>query len=117
MMKRLSLTRMTAPLSGRDFRLLWIGQTISALGNSFQVIAVTWLVLQQLKGSPLDLALAMLALSIPRIPLTLAGGIITDRLDPRTVMLWSDATRVATSGALGLLALTGYAPLWLLCML
>ncbi|GHO64526.1 MFS transporter [Ktedonobacter sp. SOSP1-52] len=116
-MKRLSLTRMIGPLSDRDFRLLWIGQTISALGNSFQVIAVTWLVLQQLKGSPLDLALAMLALSIPRIPLTLAGGIITDRLDPRTVMLWSDATRVATSGALGLLAVTGYAPLWLLCML
>jgi MFS family permease len=104
-------------LKDRDFRLLWIGQTISALGNSFQVIAVTWLVLQQLNGSPLDLALAMLALSIPRIPLTLAGGIMTDRLDPRTVMIWSDTTRMATSGALALLALSGYAPLWLLCAL
>jgi MFS family permease len=109
------LTRMTAPLTGRDFRLLWIGQSISALGNSFQVIAVTWLVLQQMQGSPLDLALAMLALSIPRIPLTLAGGIMTDRLDPRTVMLWSDATRAAISGALGLLALSGRPPFWLLC--
>jgi MFS transporter, DHA3 family, tetracycline resistance protein len=117
MMNLVRITRMTAPLAGRDFRLLWMGQTISALGNSFQVIAVTWLVLQQLHGSPLDLALALLALSIPRIPLTIAGGIITDRRDPRTVMLWSDATRAATSGALGLLALSGYAPLWLLCVL
>jgi MFS transporter, DHA3 family, tetracycline resistance protein len=117
MMNLVSVTRMTAPLAGRDFRLLWIGQTISALGNSFQVIAVTWLVLQQMQGSPLDLALALLALSIPRIPLTLAGGIMTDRRDPRTVMLWSDATRVATSGTLALLALSGYAPLWLLCVL
>jgi MFS family permease len=116
-MKLLSVARITAPLAGRDFRLLWMGQTVSALGNSFQVIAVAWLVLQQLHGSPLDLALAMLALSIPRIPLTLAGGIITDRLDPRTVMLWSDATRAATSGALALLALSGFAPLWLLCAL
>ncbi|GHO47013.1 MFS transporter [Ktedonospora formicarum] len=117
MMKQLSLTRMIVPLSDRDFRLLWIGQTVSALGNSFQVVAVTWLVLQQLKGSPLDLALAMLALSVPRIPLTIAGGVITDRLDPRTVMFWSDATRAITSGALGLMALTGYVPLWLLCVL
>jgi MFS family permease len=113
----LSFSRMVAPLKGRDFRLLWIGQTISALGNSFQVIAVTWLVLQQMQGSPLDLALAMLALSLPRIPLTLAGGVMTDRLDPRTVMIWSDATRAAISGALGLLALTGHTPFWLLCAL
>jgi DHA3 family tetracycline resistance protein-like MFS transporter len=108
---------MTAPLRGRDFRLLWMGQTISALGNSFQIIAVTWLVLQQMQGSPFDLALAMLALSIPRIPLTLAGGIMTDRLDPRTVMIWSDAMRAAISGGLGLLALSGHAPFWLICAL
>lgn len=116
-MKFLSARRVIAPLSNRDFRLLWSGQTISALGNSFQVVAVIWLVLQQMKGSPLDLALAMLALSVPQIPVTLAGGIITDLLDPRTVMLWSDAVRVVTSGVISILALGDHLPLWLLCVL
>lgn len=116
-MKLLNARRMIAPLGQREFRLLWIGQTISSLGNSFQMIAVTWLVLQELHGSALDLALALLALALPRIPVTLAGGIITDRLDPRTVMLWSDAVRVVTAGTIALLAFSGSMPLWILCLL
>lgn len=112
-MKLLAARRVFAPLGARDFRLLWIGQTISALGNPFQVIALAWLVLQ-LKGSALDLANIMLALAIPQAIMTLAGGVITDRLDPRTVMLYADATRVLTSGSIALLASLGLLPFWLL---
>lgn len=115
-MKLLAARRAFAPLKIRDFRLLWIGQTISALGNPFQVIALAWLVLQ-LKGSALDLANVMLALAIPQAIMTLAGGVITDRLDPRTVMLYADATRVLTSGSIALLALSGQLPFWLLGLL
>jgi len=116
-MKQWSMKRVVAPLGNKEFRLLWIGQAISAVGNSFQVVAVTWLILQQMKGSPLDLALPLLALSIPQIPLTFVGGIITDRLDPRTVMLWCDALRVVTSGVISLLAFSGQVSLWVLCTL
>ncbi|GCE31326.1 hypothetical protein KDA_68100 [Dictyobacter alpinus] len=116
-MKMLNVGRVLMPLGQRDFRFLWTGQTISALGSSFQVIAVTWLVLQELHGSALDLALAMLALTVPRIPITLIGGIITDRLDPRTVMLWSDAVRVVTSGMIALLTFNGSMTLWIVCVL
>lgn len=104
------------PFRYRNFRLLWIGQAISALGNPFQSVALIWLVLQQ-HGSPLDLALMLMALSVPQALVTLIGGVITDRLDARTVMFWSDATRMVVSGAIALLALWGILPLWLLGLL
>ncbi|GLV60072.1 MFS transporter [Dictyobacter sp. S3.2.2.5] len=104
------------PFRYRDFRLLWIGQAISALGLPFQSVALIWLVLQR-HGSPLDLALMLMAISVPQALITLAGGVITDRLDARTVMFWADATRMVMSGAIALLALMGVLPLWLLGLL
>src|SRR5579884_2084665 len=112
-MKLLAAKRMVLPLTYRDFRLLWIGQAISALGNPFQVVALVWLVLE-LKGSPLTLATTMLALTIPQALVTLAGGVLIDRFDARTVMLWSDTVRTVTSGTIALLAFTSSLPLWLL---
>src|SRR5579884_1897395 len=116
MRKLLILQKIIAPLKYRDFRLLWISQSISSFGNPFQVIALVWLILQQLKASPLDLAGAMLALAIPQALVTLGGGIVTDRFNARTVMIWSDGTRIFTSGTIALLALLGILPFWLLAL-
>lgn len=106
--------RLFTPLRDRNFRFLWIGQTISALGNPFQTIALLWLVIQ-LTGSALDLAAVLLSLSIPQALTTLTGGILTDRYDARTVMLWSDSLRLITSGTLTLLVFLHWLPFWLLC--
>jgi MFS transporter, DHA3 family, tetracycline resistance protein len=102
-------------LRERDFRMLWSGQAISSLGSAFQVVALSWFVLQ--KGSSIDLTVAMLALAIPQALLTLTGGVMTDRVDARTVVLWSDVARVFTSGILAFLAMLGVFQLWLLCLL
>lgn len=96
-MKLTALKRLSKPLVYRDFRLLWIGQSISSLGSSLQLVALPWLILQA-HGSPLDLTAAMLALAIPQALLTVVGGVITDRLDARTVMLWADFARILTAG-------------------
>lgn len=66
--------RLTAPFRFRNFTLLWIGQTISAFGSPFQVVALAWLILlfcllQLLEApllagfafTPLPLAMACLA--------------------------------------------------------
>lgn len=106
--------RLFTPLRYRNFRFLWIGQTISALGNPFQTIALLWLVIQ-LTGSALDLAAVLLSLSIPQALTTLAGGILTDRHDARTVMLWSDSLRTITSGTITLFIFLHWLPFWLLC--
>lgn len=51
-MKLTALKRLSKPLVYRDFRLLWIGQSISSLGSSLQLVALPWLILQA-HGSPL----------------------------------------------------------------
>src|SRR5260370_34011341 len=112
-MRLLAAKRLFLPLSYRTFRLLWIGQAISALGTPFQIVALGWLVMQ-LKGSPLDLATTMLVLTLPQAIVTLVGGVLIDRFDARTVMLWTDAVRTVTSGTIALLAFTNRFPLWLL---
>ena len=106
--------RLFTPLRHRNFRFLWIGQTISALGNPFQTVALLWLVIQ-LTGSALDLAAVLLSLSIPQALTTLTGGVLTDQHDARTVMLWSDSLRVITSGAITLFVYLHWLPFWLLC--
>ena len=102
------------PLGNRDFRLFWIGQICSSLGSSFQVIALAWFVLQT-TGSVLSLTIALLALAIPQALMTPIGGVIVDRLDPRTLLLWSDGARVITAGLLAVMAMTGSVQFVLLC--
>ncbi|QBD75957.1 MFS transporter [Ktedonosporobacter rubrisoli] len=115
-MQGFAVKRLIAPLFIRDFFLLWIGQTISAIGNPFQTVAVTWLVLL-LKGSPLDLAYTMLILTIPQALMTLGGGVLIDRYNSRIIILISDLTRMMTSGIIALLAMNGHLSLWLLFMI
>jgi hypothetical protein len=50
-----------SPLAVRDFRLLWLGEAISSLGDQFAFIALPWLALL-LTGSALALG-TVLALS------------------------------------------------------
>ena len=57
-----SYARSTAmgTLAGRDFRLLWLGQSVSILGDQFYIVALPWLVLY-LTGSTLTLGSVLLA--------------------------------------------------------
>ena len=91
-----------APLTHRNFALLWIGQTISVAGNGMFTIALPLEVLR-LTRSPLDLALVLAARTIPSIVLLLIGGTVVDRLSRRAVMLISDATCALALGVLTIL--------------
>ena len=54
-----------APLAGRDFRLVWFGESVSLLGDQFNVIALSWLVLG-MTGSGFALGAILIAAAIPR---------------------------------------------------
>lgn len=107
---------MLAPLRVRDFRLLWIGQSISLLGDQFHFIALAWLTLL-LTGSPLALGTVLMAAAVPRGVLMLLGGALTDRFSQRTLMLLSDSLRAVLVTGLTVLVLTGNAALWQLYVL
>jgi len=100
-------------LSIRDFRLLWIGSATSWLGDQFSLIATPWLVLK-MTGDPLALGLVVALQGIPRAVFMLIGGAITDRISQRTIMLISDAIRLALTAAMTVLVLSGAIQLWML---
>lgn len=96
-----------------NFRLLWIGQGLSLLGDQFYMIALPWLVLQ-VTGSALAMGTVLAAAAVPRALFMLLGGAVTDRFSPRAVMLASDLLRLGLVVVLAGLVLTGLIAPWML---
>jgi hypothetical protein len=101
------------PFASRDFRLLWIGEAVSAVGDQFALIALPWLALV-LTGSALALGGAMALMAIPRAILMTFGGVAVDRFSPRRVMLGSNAVRLVAVAVLGSVVMAGRTELWML---
>ena len=99
------------PLAVRDFRLLWLGESVSVFGTQFHLVAMPWLVLQ-LTGSGLALGTVLMTSAIPRAVFMLAGGAFTDRFAPRALMLWANGWRGALMIVLASLIATGHVVLW-----
>lgn len=97
----------------RNFRLLWLGQGISLLGDQFYIVALPWLVLQ-LTGDALATGTVLGMAGVPRAVFMLLGGAVTDRFSPRTVMLASNALRLLLVALLATLVLTNSIALWML---
>lgn len=95
--------RLFRPLEERNFRLLWLGESVSVFGNHFHALAVTWVVLDVLEAPGLALGTVMMASAIPRALFMLFGGVVSDRLSPRRVMLISNAGLFVLTVGLGLL--------------
>ncbi|RNI21306.1 MFS transporter [Flexivirga caeni] len=91
-----------------DFRWLAAGQGLSWLGGAFQPIALSVGILLH-GGSVGELGALMAVLMVANTVCTLAGGVWSDRLSPRLVMLWSDAVRAATTAGMGVLFASGHA--------
>ncbi|MBW4432744.1 MAG: MFS transporter [Pelatocladus maniniholoensis HA4357-MV3] len=80
------------PLTVRNFLLLYIGETVSLLGDQFYIVALPWLTIQ-LTNSGITLGTVLMSAAIPRAILMLFGGVVSDRFSPRLVMFVSNALR------------------------
>jgi MFS family permease len=109
----MTTTAPRSPFAVRDFRLLWAGEAVSALGDQFALIALPWLALV-LTGSALALGGVMAVMAVPRALLMLIGGVTVDRFSPRRVMLGSNSIRLVAISVLGAVVLAGAAELWML---
>ncbi len=94
------------PLRIRDFRLLWTGMTVSLIGDGVYLVAVAWLVYQELGASPAALAAVGVAWTTPQVVFVLASGALSDRMDRRWLMIIGDLIRLVAIGAIGVLSLT-----------
>ena len=103
-------------LKNYNFRLLWIGQGTSLLGDQFFMIALPWLVLK-LTDDPLALGTVLALIGIPRALFMLVGGAVTDRYSPRAVMLISDILRLLLTILLTIMILASWLQLWALYLM
>lgn len=102
-----------SPLRNWYFRRLWLGESISLLGDQFYLVALPWLTLQ-LTGSGLALGTVLMAAAIPRLLFMLVGGALADRISPRPLLLGSNAVRMVLAALLAVLAWAGALSLGLL---
>ncbi|HSB03276.1 MAG TPA: MFS transporter [Anaerolineales bacterium] len=101
------------PLANRNFRLLWLGENISLLGDQFYFIALPWLVFQ-MTDSALAFGTILMVAGIPRAVLMLVGGVMTDRISPRSVMIVSNLFRLIITLLLTLIVAAQASELWML---
>lgn len=85
---------MTHPLRLPDFRLLFLGRTISTLGDAI-VPAALAIAITRATGSSGALALVLGCAMVPRLLLLPLGGVVGDRFNPRAVALATDLVRAA----------------------
>ena len=101
-------------LGVRDFRLLWIGQAVSTVGDQIFPVAVTITVLNA-HGSATDIGLVLAARWAALVLFAIVGGVWADRLSRTLVMRLADGFRIGA--VLGLALLPHTPPLWLLALL
>ena len=108
----LRLNRRTfASLKYRNYRLFFSGQVVSVTGTWMQNIAMAWLVLD-LTGSPVAVGILVLCQFLPFSILGLFAGVFADRLDPRRLVMTTQAAAMVLATALALLTLVGDAQPW-----
>ena len=93
----------SGPLAVRGFRLLAGGQFASTIGDYCCAVALPWLVLSA-HGGAILLGIVLACYGVPRTVLIPAGGVLADKLGPRTVMLTADVVRCVMVAGLAVLA-------------
>ncbi|WP_326767335.1 MFS transporter [Streptomyces sp. NBC_01591] len=102
---------MPHPLRTRAFRLLFIGRTLSLLGDAVIPTALS-LAVYLATGSTGALALVLGCAMVPKLLLLPLGGVVGDRFNARTVALTTDLVRCATQLFVGAELLGGSPALW-----
>jgi predicted MFS family arabinose efflux permease len=100
---RLTTALRSGPLASRGLRLLAAGQFTSTVGDYCYAVALPWLVLSA-HGGAILLGAVLACYGLPRTVLIPVGGLLTDRIGARTIMLVADAVRCGLVMALVVLA-------------
>jgi DHA3 family macrolide efflux protein-like MFS transporter len=95
----------------RDFKLLWIGQLLSQIGDQCLLIAAITLI-SGFSQSPLAMLIPALSMAIPQVIFGLVGGVMADRWDRKLVMIVSDVLRGFV--VLSILLISSAGQLWIL---
>lgn len=102
-------------LEFRSFRDLWLGQSISQLGDAFYFVTFMFMA-EKLTGTVATAGLVGALEAIPYLLFSPYAGVVADRMDRRRVMWLSDIVcGVALLMFGAILAFNASPPVWLLC--
>ena len=97
----------------RNYRLYFIGQTISVSGTWMQSVALAWLVVHYLAPKSergVDVGITLALQFLPMLLLGAWGGLVADRVDKRRLLVTTQVSAGVLALALGILVLTGPGP-------
>ena len=104
-------------LRHRDFRLLWMGLAVSAVGTWMQIVALSLLVLKITHGSAFALGTVSLAQAVSFFLFALVGGSVADRIDKRKLLLLTQSTSAGLAILLGVLTRAGLIQFWMILVI
>ncbi len=96
----------------RNYRLWFVGQTISLSGTWMQAVAQGWLV-YSLTHNAVYLGLTAALQFLPVLLLGAYGGVVADRLDKRHVLIATQLLFMVQAFAMWLVVATGVVQLWM----
>ncbi|HEY3241113.1 MAG TPA: MFS transporter, partial [Acidimicrobiia bacterium] len=103
---RLATAETFRSLRLRNFRLFFLGQSVSMVGTWMQSVALVWLVLDR-TGSGVALGVTTALQFAPVLVLSPFTGLVADRLDKRRLFLFTQAAAGLQAAAMAVLVLTG----------
>jgi len=96
------LQRVFKAFQYRDFRLMFTGACLSAIGTWMQVFAQGWLI-WKMSGSAQLLALDPILQAIPIFLFSLVGGVLADRFERRHMLIFSQCLQMTVATILTVL--------------
>jgi len=100
----------------RNFRIFWIGQSVSLIGSWMQQVAVGWLALE-LSNDAFLVGVVAAASTLPILIFSMPGGLLADRSDKLRIIRTAQALMLLEATALWWLAWTGHLTIgWLITL-
>ena len=101
-----------ASLRNRNYRLYFIGQTISVSGTWMQNIAQAWLILELTNRNGTALGIVTALQFLPMLLFGVWGGVLADRFDKRRLLFGTQIAAGLLALALGIIVTAGVAAVW-----
>lgn len=98
-------------LSSRNYRLFFLGQSVSLIGTWMQQVAMSWLV-YRLTGSALLLGTIGFTSQIPTFVIAPFAGVLADRWNRRRLLMLTQTLAMLQAFLLAFLVLNGSVTVW-----
>jgi MFS family permease len=95
----------------RNYRLYFLGQSVSLIGTWMQKTAVSW-VIYSLTHDKFMLGVSLFASQFPSFVFSLLGGVVSDRYNRFRVLLATQAASMIQATLLAILILVGHYTVW-----